>query len=209
MSAAFASLRPARIICETPLESAAVRHPARPRLSRVDARRDPRRHSESAVRVPPGVAVPVPRSFVVSTYGRVLRALYSRTGLPWTVHDQVIRINPQVRYLVPHEPEPALFDFLARHDSTRRHRARRGAFLGIYAIWRPAGGPAVGSWPSSRRRGARRMRAAISHITPWPRSTTHRGRRFRSASRARCRVRRHADALREQPGFSPRHRRAS
>ena len=49
MSAAFETLRPARIICETPLESAAVRMLRDRGYRGVDARCDPRRHSESAV----------------------------------------------------------------------------------------------------------------------------------------------------------------
>ena len=51
MSSTLARLRPARIICETPLESDAVRM-LRDRGYRASiARRDPRRHSEPAVRV--------------------------------------------------------------------------------------------------------------------------------------------------------------
>ena len=38
------------------------------------------------------------RSLVVSSYGRILRALYSKQGLPWQVHDEVVRIDPDVRH---------------------------------------------------------------------------------------------------------------
>lgn len=74
------------------------------------------------------------RSLVVSSYGRVLRALYSRQGLPWRVHDEVIRIDPQVRHLVPHEPEPSLFEFLKRTIRSGDVVLDVGAFVGIYAV---------------------------------------------------------------------------
>lgn len=74
------------------------------------------------------------RSLAVWTYGRVLRALYSRRGLPWKVHDQVIRIDPRVRHLVPHEPEPALFEFLEYTIQPGDVVLDVGAFVGIYAV---------------------------------------------------------------------------
>jgi FkbM family methyltransferase len=77
---------------------------------------------------------PFVRRACSAAYGGTLRALYSRSGLPWKIHDEVLRIDPRVRRLVPHEPEPALFRFL-------RSTIRRGdvvldvgAFLGIYAV---------------------------------------------------------------------------
>jgi FkbM family methyltransferase len=71
---------------------------------------------------------------VSAAYGQALRALYSRGGVPWTIHDEIVRIDPGARHLVPHAGEPALFQFL-------RHTIRPGdvvldvgAFLGVYAI---------------------------------------------------------------------------
>jgi FkbM family methyltransferase len=71
---------------------------------------------------------------LTAAYGKTLRALYSRSGLPWNVHDEVVRIHPSVRHLVPHEPEPALFHFL--RDTIRPGDVVLdvGAFVGIYAV---------------------------------------------------------------------------
>ncbi len=74
------------------------------------------------------------RSTLASTYGRTLRVLYSRSGLPWTVHDEVVRIDPGVRHLVPHEPEPELFHFLRQTIQPGDIVLDIGAFLGIYAV---------------------------------------------------------------------------
>lgn len=69
-----------------------------------------------------------------SAYGLALRALYSRQGLPWKVHDETVRIDPRVRHLVPHEPEPALFEFLRGTIRPGDVVLDVGAFLGIYAV---------------------------------------------------------------------------
>jgi FkbM family methyltransferase len=74
------------------------------------------------------------RSLVVSSYGRILRTLYSKQGLPWQVHDEVIRIDPDARHLVPHEPEPALFNFLKETIRAGDVVLDVGAFVGIYAV---------------------------------------------------------------------------
>jgi FkbM family methyltransferase len=73
------------------------------------------------------------RTAASATYGMTLRALYSRQGLPWTVHDETVRIDPRVRHLVPHEPEPGLFQFLRTTVRPGDVVLDVGAFLGIYA----------------------------------------------------------------------------
>jgi FkbM family methyltransferase len=67
-------------------------------------------------------------------YGRALRTRYDRTGMPWRVHDQTIRIDPGVRHLVLHDPERPLFELVASHVTPGTHVLDVGAFLGIYAI---------------------------------------------------------------------------
>jgi hypothetical protein len=52
------------------------------------------------------------RSLAVASYGRILDALYSKRGLPWRVHDEIVRIDPRARRLVPHEPKASLVGFL-------------------------------------------------------------------------------------------------
>jgi FkbM family methyltransferase len=67
-------------------------------------------------------------------YAAGLRARYSRTGMPWRVHDEIVRIDPSVRHLVPHASEGALFAFLKRHVRPGDVVLDIGSFLGIYAI---------------------------------------------------------------------------
>jgi FkbM family methyltransferase len=74
------------------------------------------------------------RSVASAAYGRALRAVYSRQGLPWSIHDERVRIDPSVRHLVPHEPEPALYDFVRRTIRSGDVVLDVGAFLGIYAV---------------------------------------------------------------------------
>ena len=74
------------------------------------------------------------RSTLSSTYGRALKALYSRSGLPWAVHDEEVRIDPGVRHLVPHQPEPALFHFLRETIRPGDIVLDVSAFVGIYAV---------------------------------------------------------------------------
>jgi FkbM family methyltransferase len=67
-------------------------------------------------------------------YAAGLRARYSRTGMPWRVHDEIVRIDPGVRHLVPHTSEGELFAFLKRHVMPGDVVLDIGSFLGIYAI---------------------------------------------------------------------------
>jgi len=54
--------------------------------------------------------------------------------MPWRVHDEIVRIDPSVRHLVPHASEGALFAFLKRHVRRGDVVLDIGSFLGIYAI---------------------------------------------------------------------------
>jgi FkbM family methyltransferase len=67
-------------------------------------------------------------------YAAGLRARYSRSGMPWRVHDRVVRIDPRVRHFVPHASESALYAFIKRHLSPGDVVLDVGSFLGIYAV---------------------------------------------------------------------------
>ena len=67
-------------------------------------------------------------------YAVVLRARYGRTGMPWRVHDEIVRIDPRVRHLVPHASETALFHFIHREVTPGAVVLDVGAFLGVYAV---------------------------------------------------------------------------
>jgi FkbM family methyltransferase len=67
-------------------------------------------------------------------YATVLQARYARSGLPWAVHDHVVRIDPRVRHLVPHASERPLFEFVRAHVGSGTPVLDVGAFLGIYSI---------------------------------------------------------------------------
>jgi FkbM family methyltransferase len=54
--------------------------------------------------------------------------------MPWRVHDEIVRIDPRVRYLVPHASEAALFRFLKDHVRPGDVILDIGSFVGIYAI---------------------------------------------------------------------------
>lgn len=86
-------------------------------------------------------------------YGQALRAVYSRRGLPWRVHDQTVRIDPAVRSLVPHEPESEVFEFLRQTIRPGDVVFDVGAFLGIYAVlearWTGPYGQVVAFEPTS------------------------------------------------------------
>jgi FkbM family methyltransferase len=96
--------------------------------------------------------------------------LYSRTGLPWKVHGQVIRIDPRVRHLVPHDPEPALFDFLAHTIRPGDIVLDVGAFVGIYAVlaarWSGPGGRVVAFEPTPSSAALARRHLAYNGLGP-------------------------------------------
>ncbi len=64
----------------------------------------------------------------------LLRARYGRTGMPWRVHDETIRIDPRRRHLVPHASEETLYRFIQHEVVPGDVVLDVGAFLGIYAI---------------------------------------------------------------------------
>ncbi len=96
--------------------------------------------------------------------------LYSRTGLPWKVHGQVIRIDPQARHLVPHDAEPALFDFLARTIRPGDIVLDVGAFVGVYAVlaarWSGPGGRVVAFEPTPSSAALARRHLAYNGLGP-------------------------------------------
>ncbi len=67
-------------------------------------------------------------------YALLLRARYGRTGMPWKVHDDTVRIDPGVRHLVPHASESSLYRFLQREITPGDVVMDVGSFLGIYAV---------------------------------------------------------------------------
>ena len=67
-------------------------------------------------------------------YAVGLHARYGRTGMPWRVHDETVRIDPGVRHLVPHDSEPGLFRFIQQHVAPGDVVLDVGSFLGIYAV---------------------------------------------------------------------------
>jgi FkbM family methyltransferase len=67
-------------------------------------------------------------------YAAGLRARYSRTGMPWRIHDETVRIDPTVRHLLPHASERALFAFIKGHVRPGDVVLDVGSFLGVYAV---------------------------------------------------------------------------
>ena len=67
-------------------------------------------------------------------YAGFLHARYARTGMPWRVHDDTVRIDPRVRHLVPHASEEALYRFIQREIAPGDVVLDVGSFLGVYAI---------------------------------------------------------------------------
>lgn len=68
------------------------------------------------------------------TYGKCLRLAYRGYGIRWCVNDQTIRIDPDVRHLVPRTQEREVFDFLRAHLQSGDVVFDVGSFLGIYAV---------------------------------------------------------------------------
>ena len=64
----------------------------------------------------------------------LLRARYGRSGMPWRVHDETIRIDPRRRHLVPHASEATLYRFIEREVAPGAVVLDVGSFLGVYAI---------------------------------------------------------------------------
>jgi FkbM family methyltransferase len=68
------------------------------------------------------------------TYASLLRVRYGRSGMPWRVHDDSIRIDSRIRHLVPHASEEPLYRFIQRRIGPGDVVLDVGSFLGIYAI---------------------------------------------------------------------------
>lgn len=85
-------------------------------------------------------------------WSRVLRTAYGRRGLPWSVNGEPLRIDPQVRHLIPRENEALLFQFLRDHLRQGDVVLDVGSFLGTYAImaarWTGAAGRVLAFEPS-------------------------------------------------------------
>jgi FkbM family methyltransferase len=67
-------------------------------------------------------------------YAWWLRTTCGRRGLHWHINGEAMRIDPDMRRMLPHENEPELFEFLRRHLRPGDVVIDIGAFLGTYAI---------------------------------------------------------------------------
>jgi FkbM family methyltransferase len=72
---------------------------------------------------------PVRRAFALA-----LRALYGRSGLPWAINGETVRIDPRARHLLPHETETALHAFVQSLLEPGDVVLDVGAFAGVHAI---------------------------------------------------------------------------
>lgn len=100
-----------------------------------------------------------------------LRARYGRTGMPWRVHSEIVRIDPGVRHLVPHWSEADLFEFIKGHVSNGDTILDVGAFLGIYAVL-------------EARFAGPRGRVVAVEPTPWSASIARRHVEFNAGANA-------------------------
>jgi FkbM family methyltransferase len=116
------------------------------------------------------LALATARRACSAAYGGALRALYSRSGLPWSIHDEVVRIDPRVRHLVPREPEPALFQFLRATISPGDVVLDVGAFVGIYAVlgarWSGPSGRVIAFEPTPSSAAIARAHLAWNGLGP-------------------------------------------
>ncbi len=67
-------------------------------------------------------------------YALYLRTMFGRSGLPWSVNGERLRIDPAVRHFMPHENEATLFRYLQTTMRPGEVVLDIGAFLGTYAI---------------------------------------------------------------------------
>jgi FkbM family methyltransferase len=108
------------------------------------------------------------RALASAPYGRLLQAIYAKSGLPWKIHDEVVRIDPGARRLVPHAPEPPLFDFLRRTIRPGDIVLDVGAFVGVYAVlaarWSRPGGRVVALEPTPSSAALARKHAAFNRV---------------------------------------------
>jgi len=85
-------------------------------------------------------------------YAGCLRAVYGRQGLPWRLNGEPLRIDPDVRRMIPQENERPLFDYLRENIRPGEVVFDIGAFLGAYAVmearWVGARGRVVAFEPS-------------------------------------------------------------
>ncbi len=74
------------------------------------------------------------RAVLQPAYAAYLSAVYGRKGLPWRVNGDALRIDPRLRWMLPHENEPLLYEYLRRGISPGQAVLDIGAFLGTYAM---------------------------------------------------------------------------
>jgi FkbM family methyltransferase len=65
---------------------------------------------------------------------RWVHARYGRSGMPWEVNGERLRIDPGARHLVPRRSEVPLFEFLRHGIQPGAVVLDIGSFLGVYAM---------------------------------------------------------------------------